>query len=113
MNTTREENQHFSTVTSIIQLSKAEVVEPGALSTKIIQQHSLTTTGSNPNTTWFCCLLLFNILLRKFRAQCDNIRRPSKDFPGPVEINLSWDIRSVWETRGDSWGFRVLVLGSK
>ncbi|MFS8008191.1 putative Ubiquitin-like domain superfamily [Helianthus anomalus] len=38
MNTTREEKQHLSTVTSIIQLSKAEVVEPGALSTEIIQQ---------------------------------------------------------------------------
>ncbi|MFS8018514.1 putative microtubule-associated protein, MAP65/Ase1/PRC1 [Helianthus anomalus] len=40
MNTTREEKQHFSRVTSIIRLSEAEVVEPGYLSTEVIQQAS-------------------------------------------------------------------------
>ncbi|KAF5759944.1 putative microtubule-associated protein, MAP65/Ase1/PRC1 [Helianthus annuus] len=38
MNTTREEKQHFSRVTSIIRVSEAEVVEPGYLSTEVIQQ---------------------------------------------------------------------------
>ncbi|KAI7748900.1 hypothetical protein M8C21_006313 [Ambrosia artemisiifolia] len=40
MDTTREEKRHFSRVTSIIRLSEAEIVEPGALSTEIIQQAS-------------------------------------------------------------------------
>ncbi|KAI7735882.1 hypothetical protein M8C21_018949 [Ambrosia artemisiifolia] len=40
MDTTREEKHHFSRVTSIIRLSEAEIVEPGALSTEIIQQAS-------------------------------------------------------------------------
>ncbi|MFS7900406.1 putative microtubule-associated protein, MAP65/Ase1/PRC1 [Helianthus anomalus] len=40
MNTRREEKQHFSRVTSIIRVSEAEVVEPGYLSTEVIQQAS-------------------------------------------------------------------------
>ncbi|MFS8018487.1 putative microtubule-associated protein, MAP65/Ase1/PRC1 [Helianthus anomalus] len=40
MNTTREEKQNFSRVTSIIRVSEAEVVEPGYLSTEVIQQAS-------------------------------------------------------------------------
>ncbi|KAI3717145.1 hypothetical protein L1987_68548 [Smallanthus sonchifolius] len=40
MDTTREEKHHFSRITSVIRLSEAEIVEPGALSTEIIQQVS-------------------------------------------------------------------------
>ncbi|KAJ0833225.1 putative microtubule-associated protein, MAP65/Ase1/PRC1 [Helianthus annuus] len=40
MNTRREEKQHFSRVASIIRVSEAEVVEPGYLSTEVIQQVS-------------------------------------------------------------------------
>ncbi|MFS8012173.1 putative microtubule-associated protein, MAP65/Ase1/PRC1 [Helianthus anomalus] len=38
MNTRREEKQHFSRETSIIRVSEAKVVEPGYLSTEVIQQ---------------------------------------------------------------------------
>ncbi|KAI3824360.1 hypothetical protein L1987_05818 [Smallanthus sonchifolius] len=40
MDTTREEKHHFSRITSVIRLSEAEIVEPGALSTEIFQQVS-------------------------------------------------------------------------
>ncbi|KAK1423636.1 hypothetical protein QVD17_18942 [Tagetes erecta] len=40
METTREEKQQFSRITSVIRLSEAEVVEPGALSTEVIQEVS-------------------------------------------------------------------------
>ncbi|PWA60374.1 microtubule-associated protein, MAP65/Ase1/PRC1 [Artemisia annua] len=38
MDTTREEKRNFSRITSVIRLTEAEMVEPGALSTETIQQ---------------------------------------------------------------------------
>lgn len=38
MDTTREEKRNFSRITSVIRLTEAEMIEPGALSTETIQQ---------------------------------------------------------------------------